>query len=207
MNLPEYPNQVEYSEPRDITLRVSNEGISATFNSIGLLKSMSTDAATEHFPVQVQFLKYETHRSGAYLFLPDKQAISLTPAVSTVLVTTGNLESSVLTAFPFVIHENIFLAGEKSLEIRNLVDIANMPNTEIIMRIYSGIYSKDVFFTDLNGFEFIKRKRFERLPLQAHYYPIPSGIYIEDDSTRLTLLSAQPLGGSSLGPGEVCFPC
>lgn len=41
------------------------------------------------------------------------------------------------------------------------------------------------------------------MPLQANYYPIPTGIIIEDDATRLTLLTGQPLGGSSLSPGEI----
>lgn len=207
MNLPEYPNQVEFSEPRDITLRVGNEGLSASFNAKGMLKSMST-SATENFPIHLEFLKYGVlrgaERSGAYLFLPDGIAVPVTPVPSTtVLVTTGNLESSVATGLPFVIHENIFRTGEKALEIRNQVDIGDMSNAEVIMRMSTGIASKDIFYTDLNGYEFIKRKRFAKLPIQANYYPVPSGIYIEDDLTRLTLLSAQPLGGSSLGSGEV----
>lgn len=207
MNLPEYPNQVEFSEPHDITLRVGNEGISASFNAKGLLKSMSTNA-NENFPIHLEFLRYGAvrgaERSGAYLFLPDGIAVPMKqPASTTVLHTNGNLESSVTVGLPFVIHENIFRSGEKALEIRNLVDIGDLSNTEIIMRMSTGIESKDVFYTDLNGFEFIKRKRFTKLPIQANYYPIPSGIYIEDDSTRLTLFTAQPLGGSSLGSGEV----
>lgn len=211
MNLPEYPTEVEYWEPCDITLRVGNERLSASFNSNGLLKSISTDA-TGNVPIKLEFLKYGTRyfgeRSGAYLFLPDGNAVPTKPAASaTVLVTSGNLECSVATGLPFVVHENILRSGEKALEIRNLADIRNTSNTEIFMRMTTDIDSKDIFYTDLNGFEFIKRKRFEKLPIQANYYPIPSGIYIEDDSTRLTLLSAQPLGGSSLASGEVnsCF--
>jgi len=49
----------------------------------------------------------------------------------------------------------------------------------------------------------IRRKRYDKIPLQANYYPIPSAIYIEDESRRLTVLSAQPLGGSSLANGEI----
>lgn len=208
MNLPEYPNQVEFSEPRDITLRVGNEGLSASFNAKGLLKSMST-SGNENFPIHLEFLKYGAlrgaERSGAYLFLPDGIAVPIkTPSATTVLVTTGNLESSVATGLPFVIHKNIFRSGEKTLEIRNLVDIGDASNTEIIMRMSTGIDNKEIFYTDLNGFEFIKRKRFIKLPIQANYYPVPTGIYIEDESTRLTLLTAQPLGGSSLASGEVC---
>lgn len=172
---------------------------------------MST-GANENFPIHLEFLKYGAlrgaERSGAYLFLPDGIAVPLKYAgSSTVMVTTGNLESSVATGLPFVIHENIFRSGEKALEIRNQVDIGDMSNTEIIMRMSTGIENKDIFYTDLNGFVFIKRKRFTKLPIQANYYPIPAGLYIEDESTRLTLLTAQPLGGASLASGEVIsFP-
>lgn len=205
--MPEYPHQVEFSDPRDITLRVGSESISASFNANGLLKSMSTNG-NDHFPIHLEFLKYgarrSAERSGAYLFLPDGIAVPIRQSgATTVLHTIGNLESSVVAGLPFVIHENIFRTGEKALEIRNLVDIGDASNMEIIMRMTTGIESKNIFFTDLNGFEYIKRKRFTKLPIQANYYPIPTGIYIEDNSTRLTLLTAQPLGGSSLASGEV----
>lgn len=145
---------MEFSEPRDITLRVGSESHSASFSSKGLLESMST-SSKENFPVHLEFLKYGAlrggERSGAYLFLPDGIAVPITaPPTTTVLVTTGNLESSLATGLPYVVHENIFRAGEKGLEIRNLVDIGDMSNTEIIMRMSTGIDSKEIFYTDLN---------------------------------------------------------
>lgn len=190
-----------------MSLRVGNEGVSASFNKNGLLKSMST-SEIEEFPIHLEFLKYGARRadvqSGAYLFLPDGVASPLKPPSSTtVLVKIGNLESSVQTGLQFVVHTNILRSGEKALEIRNLVDISDTSNTEIIMRMSTDIENNDIFYSDLNAFEYIKRKRFTKLPIQANYYPIPSGIYIEDEATRLTLLTAQPLGGSSLSSGEV----
>lgn len=49
----------------------------------------------------------------------------------------------------------------------------------------------------------IKRKRFAKIPLQGNYYPMPAAAYIEDAKTRLTILSAQPLGVSSLKQGHI----
>ena len=49
----------------------------------------------------------------------------------------------------------------------------------------------------------MKRIRFTKLPIQANYYPVGSQMYIEDQSLRLTLLSGQPLGGTSLESGQV----
>lgn len=71
------------------------------------------------------------------------------------------------------------------------------------MRFNTDLKSGDTFFTDLNGFQTMKRKRFTKLPLQANYYPIPSMSYLQDDSSRLSLISRTPLGGSSLKSGQL----
>lgn len=71
------------------------------------------------------------------------------------------------------------------------------------MRLSTNIKNGDEFFTDLNAFNIIKRKRFHKLPIQANYYPIPSMAYIEDSTTRLTILTGSPLGTSSLKEGQI----
>lgn len=205
INLKEYPYIVEFAEPRNIVLKPDvDSGVAASFNQNGLLASIATD--TMNTSVKVNFLKYTTRmgsqaRSGAYLFLPNGPAQPLPLGEPVVLVSRGPLESSVSTSFSFGLHDTLIRDG--SIEIRNLIDIGNMDNTEIVMRLSTTIDSDDVFYTDLNGLVFAKRERFSKIPLQAHYYPVPTGIMIEDDSTRLTLLSGQPLGGASLASGEV----
>lgn len=130
-------------------------GPSASFNRLGLLKSMTVDENSENVPIHLEFLRYGARkgqeRSGAYLFLPDGPAGSLSIGSPAVLVVQGDLESSVTSGIPFAIHENILRGG--ALEIRNMVDIGDMGNTEIIMRISTGIKSEDVFYTDLNGMQ------------------------------------------------------
>lgn len=49
----------------------------------------------------------------------------------------------------------------------------------------------------------IKRVRYDKIPLQANIYPMPTQMFIEDQKKRLTLLTAQPLGCTSLHPGEI----
>ena len=98
----------------------------------------------------------------------------------------------------------IFFNTLIDLIIANEVDLNhNMDNQEMIMRISTDLQSEDTFFTDLNGFQMIKRKRYAKLPLQANYYPIPSMSYIQDDKSRMTLISRTPLGGSSLQSGQL----
>ena len=48
----------------------------------------------------------------------------------------------------------------------------------------------------------MKRKRFAKLPIQGHYYPVAASAFIEDTHTRLTILSGQPCGGASLKSGQ-----
>ncbi len=68
------------------------------------------------------------------------------------------------------------------VQIDNLVDVKTMNNQELAMRINSDVNSGEDFFTDLNGFQMIRRKRRSKIPLQANYYPIPSMIYLQDDT-------------------------
>lgn len=51
--------------------------------------------------------------------------------------------------------------------------------------------------------QIIKRTRYAKLPLQANYYPMPSQLFIQDPDTRFSILSAQPLGGTSLKSGQM----
>jgi hypothetical protein len=62
------------------------------------------------------------------------------------------------------------------------------------------------FYTDLNGFQYIKRHTHSKLPIQGNVYPMPTGAFIQDEMApssssnlmRVNLLSAQPLGAASL---------
>ena len=49
----------------------------------------------------------------------------------------------------------------------------------------------------------IKRKRYGKLPLQANFYPVASMGYIQDTTSRLSLISGQPLGGTSAASGQI----
>lgn len=153
----DYPSQVEFAKPREVSLRI-NDGPGASFTKLGILKAMSVDSSSENVPVHVEFLRYGARRSkemsGAYLFLPDGPAVPLTLGRPAVLVIRGALESSVTSGLPFAVHENIFRGG--ALEIRNLVDIRNMDNFEIVMRMSTGIISRETFYTDLNGLQVSK---------------------------------------------------
>uniref|UniRef100_A0A672KC66 mannosyl-oligosaccharide 1,3-1,6-alpha-mannosidase n=1 Tax=Sinocyclocheilus grahami TaxID=75366 RepID=A0A672KC66_SINGR len=166
---------------------------------------------SEHL-VKVEFVLYGTtsnkDKSGAYLFLPDKEATIYSPSQPPVVrVTKGPLFSEVTTTFTHITHTlrlyNIQGVEGQSVEICNTVDIRGETNREIAMRISSDRNSKDRFFTDLNGYQVQPRKTMAKLPLQANFYPMTSMVYLQDSSARLSLLTAQSLGAASLKSGQL----
>lgn len=198
-------------EPDSREFKIKNEKMSAAFNSFGLLKAVTNSGTGHTYPVHLDFAKYGARlgneRSGAYLFLPDKEAQVLALEKPLIKVVEGPIFSRVEVDLPGVVHSitlhnspGVDCAG---LEIVNKVDITQFANFEMVMRISSNVRSEDYFYTDLNGLQIIKRKRLPQLPLQGNYYPLPSQIFIQDDQMRLSLLSAQPLGASSLKEGQI----
>lgn len=68
-----------------------------------------------------------------------------------------------------------------------------------------------MFYTDSNGRELLKRQRDHRETwdlellekVAGNYYPITAKIAIEDEKTRLAILTDRACGGSSLTDGAV----
>ncbi|VDM78395.1 unnamed protein product, partial [Strongylus vulgaris] len=117
-----------------------------------------------------------------------------------------------------ILHVYSIAQGSPSIEITNEVDIRSKTNYELAMRLETSVESGDDLFTDLNGLQYfpadqfryyhllqlIRRKRMlDKLPLQAHFYPMPASAHIEDSTTRLSLLGNQALGVASLKSGQL----
>lgn len=163
--------------------------------------------------VQVQFQWYGTRtsgdKSGAYLFLPGGEGpqpySSSEPPL--VRVTRGPVFSDITSCFPHFTHtvRLYHLEGHagKSLEMSNMVDIRSETNRELVMRLVSDVASGNRFYSDLNGFQMQQRRTLDKLPLQANFYPMTSAAFLQDASSRLTLLAAQSQAVASLRPGEL----
>ncbi|KAK6034226.1 glycosyl hydrolase family 38 protein [Cooperia oncophora] len=104
--------------------------------------------------------------------------------------------------------KKVYVVGPKD------VPRTSTKNYELAMRMDTNIQSGSDLYTDLNGLQYAldirvqlqiirRRRQLDKLPLQAHFYPMPSAAYIEDTSTRLSLHGNQPLGVSSLKPGQI----
>ncbi|KAF4518974.1 hypothetical protein B566_EDAN007762 [Ephemera danica] len=114
-------------------------------------------------------------RSGAYLFLPAGAAKVVAPGNTPIVrVLTGPLASQVEVSLPFVTHR---------------VTIYNC----------SGEQGASLEIHNL----MVARQRFNKLPLQAHFYPLSGMAYIEDAKTRLTIVTGSPQGVTSLKDGQL----
>ena len=191
--------------------KLRNGYVSAKFDPNGQLLSVTTLDDNVETKARLEFVSYGTRKSGdksgAYLFLPDGKAKVMSIGAPKVKIVEGKLLSYVEVFLPFCKHRVTLKSSPgvdgTGLHINNDIDVRQMKNTEVAMRITSDLASGDEFYTDLNGFQTIKRKRLSKIPLQANYYPVPTMAYIQDDKSRMTLISRQPLGGSSLQSGEM----
>ncbi|KAK2887836.1 alpha-mannosidase 2 isoform X1 [Channa argus] len=165
--------------------------------------------------VQVQFLWYGTRtgfnqdKSGAYLFLPGEEgaqpySFSEPPLVR---VSRGPIFSDITSCFKHFTHtvRLYHLEGHagRSLEISNMVDVRSEVNQELVMRVISDVANGNRFYTDLNGFQMQQRRTLPKLPLQANFYPMTSASFLQDSTSRLSLLSAQSQAVAALRPGEL----
>ncbi|XP_045923805.1 alpha-mannosidase 2-like [Micropterus dolomieu] len=163
--------------------------------------------------VQVQFLWYGTRanrdKSGAYLFLPGEEGAqpysSSEPPL--VRVSRGPVFSDITSCFRHFTHRvrlyHVDGHAGRSLEISNMVDIRSEVNRELVMRFVSDVANGNRFYSDLNSFQMQQRRTLSKLPLQANFYPMSSASFLQDSTSRVSLLSAQSQAVASLRPGEL----
>lgn len=201
------------SESRE-DFRIQTPYLAATFSpTTGMLKHVLVKDQNISLDVESVFVKYGTRpknkdRSGAYLFLPDDKARELVYDPPYIRVTEGVLYSEVVVFLPNVdftvrVKNSPGIDGV-GLDIKNVVDITKSVNEELVMRLKTGVHNVGPeFYTDVNGLLMAKRHTLAKLTLQGNVYPMPSMMFIQDNSTRLSLLSGQPLGTTSLYTGLV----
>ncbi|KAL0270255.1 UNVERIFIED_CONTAM: hypothetical protein PYX00_007725 [Menopon gallinae] len=190
---------------------IENRLVKVSFNDSGLLKSATCKETAVVMQFRLDFVRYLARkgreRSGAYLFLPEGEAQIVRNKSPLIRLYEGPIYSRVEVFLSNVKHTVSLYSNSGmdscGVEIVNLVDITNENNYELAMRITTNVMNKEEFYTDLNGLQMIQRKRFAKLPLQGNFYPMPTAAYIEDENTRVSIVSGQPLGASSLRQGQL----
>uniref|UniRef100_A0A0N5CCI8 Alpha-mannosidase n=1 Tax=Strongyloides papillosus TaxID=174720 RepID=A0A0N5CCI8_STREA len=174
--------------------------------------------AIKNSPVSITYEHYVDEKyyrnSGAYLFHPDGPSKPLNTSGNSYIISKGKLHQKVVINgnenFKLIHSIDCMVTSPHYVDVTNIIDIKKKLEIEVAMKIRTKIKgiegmirNRNVFFTDLNGYQIIKRKRLRNLPIQGNFYPMPSTIYIEDRRKRLTLLGNQPLGCSSQEEGSV----
>ncbi|XP_040914399.1 alpha-mannosidase 2 isoform X2 [Toxotes jaculatrix] len=199
----------------DAPLSLSNRHVQIWSSSeTGLLQRLRLQSSLAR-QVQVQFLWYGTRtgvnqdKSGAYLFLPEEEGAQpySSSEAPLVRVSRGPIFSDITSCFRHFTHtvRLYHLDGHagRSLEISNMVDVRSEVNRELVMRLVTDVANGNRFYSDLNGFQMQQRRTLAKLPLQANFYPMSSSSFLQDSTSRLSLLSAQSQAVASLRPGEL----
>ncbi|XP_032521675.1 alpha-mannosidase 2 isoform X2 [Danaus plexippus] len=200
----------------DVTLRANNTRLVVTKD--GLLKALvGPNGRTT--PIHMDFVQYDTQKtpdnnSGAYLFMPAGPATDLnTDPYPEIVIIEGPYKATVYTGLVGPKEAEIVLAmsvytnpslGHSEVELDNTFQLDQaVDDLELAIRLSTNIKNGDTFYTDLNGMQMIRRRYFDKLPLQANFYPLPAAAYIEDAATRLTVVTSTPLGTAALQPGQI----
>lgn len=208
--------------PGDIQLENSFMKLLINRNT-GFLRQVYRKDLRKRNVVEMQFGAYQSaqRHSGAYLFMPDydfpeKPVLNSYSDVESdnIIIVSGPVSTEITTMYlPFLVHTlRIYnvddMALSRAIFVENIVDFESPPknrDTELFMRIQTDIQNGEIpeFFTDQNGFQYQKRVKIEKLGIQANYYPITTMAWLQDEETRLTLVTNHAQGASAFEPGRL----
>ena len=82
-------------------------------------------------------------------------------------------------------------------------DLRPHGNVELIVRYKTGLETGGVFYSDLNGYQTVRRQFYAKIPLQGNYYPMPSLAFLQDAGSglRFSVHTRQAVGVASLQVG------
>ncbi|XP_030835227.1 lysosomal alpha-mannosidase [Strongylocentrotus purpuratus] len=232
MNMISRLGSIRHSRPATTINRVdgdviiSNEILSLSFDGItGLLKSMTNLGSNISNIMTQSFYWYESSTgnnvsiqgSGAYIFRPNKSdPYPLFDGTSVLVkVVKGDVVQEVQQQFtPWLSQVVRLYKGQSAAEFTwtvGPIPIGDGLGKEIITRFDTNVQSGQMFYTDSNGRQMMKRVLYQREdypyvnsePVAGNYYPINSRIIINDTMSQFTVMTDRSQGGSSLSNGSV----
>ncbi|XP_015516452.1 lysosomal alpha-mannosidase isoform X2 [Neodiprion lecontei] len=161
--------------------------------------------------------EFENRSSGAYIFRPKNATPKNLTNVGSHQIYTGPLVQEIHMKINEWISQIVRLyTGENYIEYDWLVGpipVDDKIGKEIITRYSSNLATGNVFYTDSNGREMLRREKNFRPtwalqlaePVAGNYYPITAKITIKDriNKLRISVLNDRAQGGTSLNEGQV----
>ncbi|KAJ9189777.1 hypothetical protein P3X46_001031 [Hevea brasiliensis] len=153
--------------------------------------------------------------SGAYVFRPNGTfPIKSENQVPLTFVRGPLLDEVRQQINPWISQITRIYKGKEHAEVEftiGPIPVDDGIGKEITTQITTTMKTNNTFYTDSNGRDFIKRIRDFRTdwdlevnqPVAGNYYPINLGIYMQDNSSELSVLVDCSVGGSSLVDGQI----
>ncbi|KAM9381661.1 epididymis-specific alpha-mannosidase [Phaethornis superciliosus] len=192
-----------------------------------LMHSITERESNQTVQLTQEFFEYHVNGdvtkgpiSDNYLFAPNASAVPVAAAVGLEVV-FGNLVTEIRQYFysnisaqdySYAIYTRLYAVPDgydgKLLCHRIEQEYRVGPlefNREAVLRTSTGLNTRQLLYTDNNGYQMQKRafKTYLNNTVARNYYPMVQTAYIEDDSTRLMLLAERAHGVSSQGNGQV----
>lgn len=203
--------EIRNKQPGDIQLE--NYKMRLLFDEqSGFLKTVTKKNMGKPIQCAIKFAAYRSAQfhSGAYLFKTDPEHREVERNVLEqytdlkILITSGPIASDVTVIYvPFLAHTvriyNTKTDIDNAIYIENDIDFEPPPKnreTELFMRFTTDIENGEnpMFYTDLNGFQYQKRVKVPSIGIEGNYFPITTAAFIQDEKTRLTLLTNHAQG-------------
>ncbi|NXR35278.1 MA2B2 mannosidase, partial [Zosterops hypoxanthus] len=192
-----------------------------------LMHSITDRETNQTVQFTQEFLEYHVNGdtkkgpiSDNYLFAPNASAVPVSKAVG-LEVMSGSLVTEIRQYFYsnvtsqdyiYAVYTRLYSVPEgyngellcHRIEQEYSVGPLEL-NREAILRTSTSLNTKQLLYTDNNGYQMQKRpfKEYVNNTVARNYYPMVQTAYIEDDTTRLMLLAERAHGVSSQGNGQV----
>jgi alpha-mannosidase len=205
-----------FDNPYDKDFELETPYIKAQFDHhTGFLTSIYNKKLGIKRTTHLSFMAYKSadFYSGAYLFKPSQfdPMQNITERFPLMRLIRGEITSQLTVIYPNFIEVSFKVYHSEgpigsAVEFECSFDIGKRPDLtdwEIVMRIQTDVETVDTksgqrsFYVDSNGFQMIQRKYNEELGVEANYYPMTTAMYIEDNKSRVTLLSSHSHGVTS----------
>lgn len=218
------PFEVKPMQVGDVQLE--NQALKLLFDgSSGFLKALTTKASGRTTKCRMHFAAYPSAQfhSGAYLFMPDPSSEGEREALPThkeIVITSGPIASEVTVFYGRMLVHSVRLYHaqgplSQAVYVENLIDFEAPPKnreTELFMRLVTDLENGDPpeVYTDLNGFQMMRRVKVDRVGIEGNYWPVTTAAYIQDGSSsvsgsgsgrRLSLLLNHAQGAAAWQPG------
>lgn len=173
-------------------------------------------SSSETVDIKVSFVTYGAIMSGMYIFMPDGPAKQLeysSKHLWTRVETSSDraLRVRVCSHLTIALHCVEFYPQVNKVKkntvphihLWNVVDVKPFHNTELVMLVTTSVNNNDAIHTDQSGFQYIKRRRYEKFKIGGNVFPMASGAFIQDSKLRFGLVSGQPHGVASMVNSQI----